>query len=264
MKTTLLFKFFAVLALFFNFASADFLTLGDSFYVARAEGSANNFAKPENINGAIKNYDLAINDTTLSNAKREQAAWKLLRAYYFLGCYVMKSNTDKKNLFEEAKNEGEYLQKKFPKNNEVAYWYSVNMALWAREVNPITAYRAGSVDKSLQVAKQLIASEKNGDLVSAARGYQILGQAHQKIPHILFLINWPNKDSAAVYLQKSFQLNDKDLATRLFLAESYIEREDYDSARKLLSPVLNKSPSKEEYLEDERNLKKIKKAFESL
>jgi hypothetical protein len=247
---------FIVLCSFaFSFASNEHLSRGDNYYSKRAEGAKNNMADPKNAKEAIDSYTLALKDP----AVKEEAAWKLLRAYYFLGCFTMPKAKDRKAFFEKAKKEGKAFSNEFPKNNEIRYWYSVCLALWAREVNPLTALNAGSPTETREIAKKLISAENIGDNKSAARGYQILGRSHQIIPKITFVLNWVNRDSVEHYLFKSMQLNPEDLSTRLFLAEYYLNQKDTLMARSTLSPVLKNKPRPEEFLEDERNFMKMRK-----
>ncbi len=247
-----------VLLNIFCFAQNSYLQQGDSYYALRAENSKDNMVDSKNINEAIKYYSLALKDTN----EREEAIWKLLRAYYFLGCFATPNAKDKLKLFEKAKKEGKSFFSEYPKNPSIAYWYSVDLALWARAVNPFTAFRAGTVNETREITKMLIATEKYGDSISAARGYQILGKAHQVLPRIIAAMNWVNKDSVEYYYKKSLDLNPKDLATNLFLAEYYKEKGNKQEAEKLLSPIIKKPPRREEYLEDERNLIKMRKLLE--
>ena len=242
----------------FSFAQNSYLQNGDSYYALRAEDSKDNMANGKNVREAIKYYGLALKDSN----EREEAVWKLLRAYYFLGCFATPDAKDRRNLFEKAKKEGKSFFSEYPKNPDIAYWYSVDLALWARAVNPFTAFRAGTVNETMKIAKMLIATEKNGDSISAARGYQILGKAHQALPRIIVALNWVNKDSAEYYFKKSLSLNPKDLATNLFLAEYYKEKGNKREAEILLSPIIKNNPRYEEYLEDERNLIKMRKLLE--
>ena len=240
------------------FAQVSNLQLGDSYYDLRAENSKDNMANGKNVREAIKYYNLALKNS----AEKEEAAWKLLRAYYFFGCFALPDAKDRLNLFEKARKEGKSFLREFPKNANIAYWYSVDLALWASMVNPMVALNAGSVKESRDIAQMLIAAEKNGDNISAARGYQILGRAHQKIPHIIFVLSWVQKDSSEVYFKKSISLNPRDLATHLFLAEFYKEAGRERETENILLPLLKKHPRKNEYLEDERNLIKMRKLLE--
>jgi len=225
------------------------MKLGDIYYGHRAKDASGNMAKDKNIKEAIKYYTLALVD---SNA-RETAAWKLLRAYYFLGCFTELNSKDRLSLFEKAKDEGKNFLKKYPQNVEIAYWYSVNLALWASSANPITVLNAGSIKETREIASMLIAQENNNK-EAAAHGYQILGRAHQKLPHIAIILSWVNKDSSEIYFKKSLDLKSKDLGTRLFLAEHYMERGKRQKAEELLQPIIKTKPREEEFLEDERNL----------
>jgi len=246
--------FFLFTQLFAN----EHLAAGDALYSKRAEGAHGNMAKVANIGEAVKNYTLALKD----NAVREEAAWKLLRAYYFLGCFSMPKSKEREKHFERAKNEGKNFFKEFPKNTEIAYWYSVCLALWVRELNSLKiVLNMSTINETRRVANFLIQGEKNNDKVSAARGYQLLGGLHKKLPKIVPSVS---KDSVEFYLQKSMQLNRNDFSTILMLAEYYKEdKKDVEKTKALLQPVLkNNKPRADELLEDERNFIKMRKLLE--
>jgi tetratricopeptide (TPR) repeat protein len=230
------------------------LQQGDFYYALRAQYSKDNMADDKNIKEAINYYNLALKD---SNAKQE-ATWKLLRAYYFLGCFATPDLKKRIKVFEKAKKEGKTFFNAYPKNAEIAYWYSVNLALWASLVNPAVALKAGSIKETREIAKMLIAREATNK-AAAARGYQILGKAHQKLPSIVFVSSWVKRDSAEYHFKKSLSLNPNDLGTRLFLAEYYKENSREQEMEEVLKPALGKRPHPEHYLEDERNLIKMKK-----
>jgi tetratricopeptide (TPR) repeat protein len=245
---------FSILFVSISFAQSSNLQQGDSYYALRAENASGNIENDKNAKEAIKYYSLALKDS----GAREEAAWKLLRAYYFLGCFTMPNPKDRTVFFARTKKEGKSFYEEFPKNTNIAYWYSVNLALWVREVNPFTALNAGSVKESREVAKMLIAREAT-DKAAAAKGHQILGRAHQKIPRIAFVLNWVKKDSAEFHLEKSMILNPEDWATRIFLAEYYKEKGREKDAETLLLPIIKLKPRDGRFLEDERDLIKMKK-----
>jgi len=236
------------------FAQIHDLHQGDFYYALRSQNSKDNMASDKNIKEAINYYKLALND---SNTKQE-AAWKLLRAYYFLGCFATPEAKKRVHVFEKAKKEGKPFLDAYPKNTDIAYWYSVNLGLWASLVNPAIALKAGSIKETREIAKMLI-EQVAASKETAARGHQILGKAHQKLPSIVFVTGWVKRDSAEYHYKKSLNLNPNDLATRLFLAEYYKETSREKEMEELLKPALAKRPSPEHYLEDERNLIKMKK-----
>ncbi|MCL2284101.1 MAG: tetratricopeptide repeat protein [Fibromonadales bacterium] len=238
-----------------SFAQVSNLQMGDSYYAIRAEHSYGNMANNKNIKEAIKHYALALKEPK----EKEEASWKLLRAYCYLGRFTNLDTEERGVFFEEAKKEGKSFFTQYPENAEVVYWYSMNLALWVNTLSYVkAALNVGSANETREIALKLIATEKKGDKVSAARGYQILGRAHQKIPHVFAVLSWVNKDSTEYYLKKSLNLNPKDISTALFLAEYYKESGRKQEAEKLLAPVLKSKPRPEEYLEDERNLMRMR------
>ncbi|MCL1956698.1 MAG: hypothetical protein FWF63_05200 [Fibromonadales bacterium] len=245
---------FVLLFVSIAFAQIQDLQQGDFYYALRAQDSKDNMTNDKNINQAINYYNLALKDSSV----KQEAAWKLLRAYYFLGCFATPEVKKRIHVFEKAKKEGKIFFDAYPKNTEIAYWYSVNLGLWASLVNPAIALKAGSIKETREIAKMLIAKEKTNK-ETAARGYQILGKAHQKLPSIVFVSSWVKRDSAEYHYKKSLSLNPNDLGTRFFLAEYYKENSREKEMEEVLKPALGKRPHPEHYLEDERNLIKIKK-----
>jgi len=236
------------------FAQINDLHQGDFYYALRAQNSKDNMADNKNVKQAINYYNLALKDSST----KQEAAWKLLRAYYFLGCFSTPDVKKRIQLFEKAKKEGKLFTNAYPQNAEIAYWYSVNLGLWASLVNPAVALKAGSIKETREIAKMLISKEATNK-EAAARGYQILGKAHQKLPNIIFVSAWVKRDSAEYHYKKSLSLNPDDWATILFLAEYYKENSKEKKMNEVLKPVIGKRPSPENYLEDERNLIKMKK-----
>jgi len=198
-----------------SFAQNSNLQRGDMYYELRAKDASGNMAKDKNIKEAIKYYRQALADPKA----KETAAWKLLRAYYFLGCFTKLDFNDMQNIFEKAKNEGKNFFKVYPKNAEIAYWYSVNLALWANVVNPLVVLSAGSIQETRDIANMLIAQESS-NIEAAAYGYRILGRMHQKLPNVAFILSWVNKDSSEIYFQKSLELNPKDLGRNTMWKEA--------------------------------------------
>jgi len=245
---------FILLLVSIAFAQTTDLQQGDYYYSLRAQDSKNNMANEKNVKLAIDYYNLALNNPST----KQEAAWKLLRAYYFLGCFATPNLKERIKLFEKAKTEGKVFFNAYPKDTEIAYWYSVDLGLWASLVNPAVALKAGSIKESREIAKMLIAQEsKNKEI--AARGYQILGKMHQKLPSIVFVSGWVKRDSAEYHFKKSLSLNPNDLGTRLFLAEYYKENSKKKEIYEVLKPAHGSRPSPENFLEDERNLIKMQK-----
>lgn len=252
---TLLFS----LLLFFSvsFAENENLKQGNFYYSMRAKNSKNNMADSKNIKEAIKFYKLALDDSS----SKQEAAWKLLRAYYFLGCFTMRDKKERKSHFERAKIEGEAFYKEFPKNVDIAYWFSSDLGLWVREVKSIKVITQGTLSEIRKIANMLITADKK-DKKAVARGYQLLGKTHLEVPRIPGISWWIKKDSAEVYLKKSLEINPKDLTTTVFLAELYKKKDRKDDIKKLLLPLVNNKPRQEEYLEDERNYNKMRRLLE--
>jgi len=94
------------------YAQIQNLQQGDFYYALRAQDSKDNMASDKNIKEAINHYNLALKDSST----KQEAAWKLLRAYYFLGCFATPDAKKRVKLFEKAKKDGKTFFNTYPKN----------------------------------------------------------------------------------------------------------------------------------------------------
>lgn len=235
-RTFLLCLLFAGIAL----AGSD-LDSAEYWFQNRALHSKNDHADSAVVEKIIFFYKRALNDS----ASEERAAEGLLYVYHFKGCYATEDKDTRLKLFAEAKEFGERMHAKYPKNRGITSYYAQNLSLWAREYGPYQAVKEG-------------AAKKVRDLSTEAENWQFLGRAHQLLPYIPILLNWPDKDLAEKYLVMAYKQNPKDPNTVLFLAELRFDQKRYEEALKLVNEAIERGVRKEFVVEDKRSRWKLK------
>lgn len=231
-----------------SFANKD-LDEGEYWFKNRARNSKNDHADSLIVEKMIEAYKRALQDSTVE----EKAAERLLYAYYFKGCYVIDyhNHEARLKLFDESKTFGEAMHAKFPNNAEITSLYAQNLSLWSSEYGPLQAIKDG-------VARQI------RDLSTEAKNWQFLGRAHQILPYIPIILNWPDKDLADKYLTRAHKQDPADLNTILFLAELRLDQNRYKEALKLVEDGLNRGIRNTYTVEDKRSRWKLKDLKEKI
>jgi hypothetical protein len=234
------------------------LQRGDQYYNLRAQGANGDRADRVLAVNAVNAYRLAMNDPTVEKV----AAARLLRSLYFQGCFAYSGPDDRLMVFTEAKEIGERMMAKYPGDADLAYWWSVNLSLWAKESGPWAAVKSGVAEQIRNATETALKNNpEKGPKVcnpTMAGVYQVLGRMHHLLPRIPFLLPWPSKVLAEKYLRKAVDLDSENLANHLFLAEFYRDQDRQVDARKVLSNVLKRAPRPGQELEDRRNLWKMR------
>ncbi len=206
-------------------------------------------------------YRLAMAD----QAVQKVAAVRLLRALYFQGCFAYIDGNDRLRSFSEAKSVGEQMVSKYPNDPDLAYWYTVNLSLWAKESGPIAAVRSGVAETIRKVTESAAVSNRSARANPALAGvYQVLGRMHHLLPRIPFLLPWPDKTLAEKYLALATRLDPANLSNPLFLAEFYRDQGRFEDARRVIVPFKNSLPRQGQEMEDRRNIWKLRDLEASL
>ena len=103
------------------------------------------------------------------------------------------------------------------------------------------------------------------DVATATGNYQVLGRAHQLLPHIPIILSWPDKALADKYLNMALKQDPGDLYNYFFLAELYLDQKKYDEAQKLIDKGLSRGVRTDYMLEDKRgrwHLKELQKKLD--
>ena len=215
---------------------------GDKRWAARAEGSQNGRARPEQINAAIAAYQHAI----ATEPDNLEPHWKLLRALRFKGAYVAQTNDEKKQIYGQAKDAGEKALalvdrklrekgvssiskatekqvadagKAIPGAAETFLWDSINWGEWALAYGKLAAARQGAADRIRREATiaNLIDPRLEGGSPS-----RVLGRLYNQTPRIPFITGWASDKEAVKYLNDSLKIDPANKITIVFLAEAMV------------------------------------------
>ncbi len=259
MRFSLLTVLLFVIGAAFGMDGTRFLEQGDAYYERRAEGARGDHADQQNILTALALYRYALADSSTEEA----AAGKILRAYYFQGCYAYIDAQDRMRTHTEAIEFGARYYSRFPTNPGIGYWYAVNLSLWAKERGPLQAVKEGAAERIRKIAETMIAMTDSPP-VDQAGAYQILGRMHQLLPRVPLILTWPDKRLAEAYLRKSIEVDPDELTGYLFLGELLRDQGRHLEAAQLIYSVLKRPPRNDEYMEDNRNLWKLRQLSKSL
>ena len=172
MKKTLLLLFISIS---FLFGIEKSFQEGISAYTSRAENSSGLTAQPNQINIAIKAFNIAKQDP---NHEMEASIY-LLRCYYYKGKFVSQSDDEKKDIFNLGKVLGENLIEKYPESVAARYWYLVNLGSWSEVYGLFAAAKEGVADLMKEHSEKIIEMDPN---YSDGGGYFMLGAVHLKSP----------------------------------------------------------------------------------
>jgi hypothetical protein len=173
-----------------------------------------------------------------------ESAWKLARACYWLGGHV--ASNEQRKQFErgiDAANKAVALQ---PNRAEGHFWLAADMGAMAEGfgLRAGIKYR-GPIKKALETVLMIDAGYLQG---SADRA---LGRWYLKVPRLF----GGSKDKSVEHLKRSLGYDANSTATHFFLAETYLEMDKKDDARRELQAVFA-APLNPEWTPEDKEFKK--------
>ena len=239
---------FSIILLFaFNLPAQNLLHQADSLYEMRGEvfDEAKLIADSTNINEAIEFYKQLIE--TATGAEKEEAIWKLIRAYYFKGKYTTDNTELKKKIYDLGKELGEVGLEEFPESAGINLFSAIVWGVWGEEYGILKAARQGVAGKMRQLCEKVIELDPNFD---EGGGYRVLGRVYYKAPKIPLILGWPSKKKAVEILEKSYEIAPHNLNTRQFLAEALYSQKQQERAIELMKEILAEENTIEGIAED--------------
>jgi len=172
-----------------------------------------------------------------------ESAWKLARACYWLGGHV--AVDDRRKQFErgiEAANKAVALH---PNRAEGHFWLAADMGAMAEGfgLRAGIKYR-GPIKKALETVLMIDPGFQQG---SADRA---LGRWYLKVPRLF----GGSKDKSVEHLKRSLGYDANSTATHFFLAETYLDMDKNDEARRELQAVLG-APLNPEWTPEDKEFK---------
>ena len=244
---------------------------GDAAWVHRGDGHQGFRAASEPIEAAIAAYSEALEQSPESL----EARWKLLRALYFKGEFVLDDTDSRLDLFTTGREIADTGRKQVERlynlpddaldmkpeavaeiiggdddnATRIFFWSSTHWGLWGRYRGKIAAARQGVATKIRKFAEIVI---QLNPTIENAGGYRVLGRLHAEAPKIPFITGWIDHDRAITELQRALEIAPRDLLTQVFLAEALL---DYQPDRKqeaidILESVVVSEPDPEWLVEE--------------
>jgi len=231
--TALFVVFFLVCSV--NVFSQDSIEQADSLWEKRGEVFDQNtlLADAANIDQAIAIYKNIAE--AVSGAEKEEATWKLMRAYYYKGKYTVQDSDLKKKIYNQGKDLGKTALEEFPDSPGINLFAAILWGVWGEEYGIFAAARKGVAGKIKKLCEKTIELDPEFD---EAGGYRVLGRVYFKAPKIPLILGWPSKKKAVEILEKSLAIAPHDLNTKQFLAEALYSQKQKERAIKIMKEIL--------------------------
>jgi tetratricopeptide (TPR) repeat protein len=236
-----------MLLLVLNLTAQSLLQEPDSFYDNRGAVFHQDklIADDANINEAIKLYKKVIE--TAAGAEKEEATWKLMRAYYFKGKYTTNDSEMKKKIYDWGKDLGKTALEEFPESVGVHLFSAIVWGVWGEEYGIMKAARQGVAGKIKDHCEKVVKLDPNFD---EAGGYRVLGRVYFKAPKIPLILGWPSKKKAVEILEEGYKIAPQNLNTRQFLAEALYFQDQKERAIQMMKDILAETETIEGIAED--------------
>lgn len=263
--------------------AVDDLARGDMAWAQRAEGHQGSRAASEPIQQAINAYTRVLD----AEPENLEARWKLLRAFYFKGEFVLENNKDRLALYKTGREiaEAGRLQiesvyglsgsmfKMSPAKvaeavgnqvdvAEFCFWATANWGLWGQYSGKMISALAGLVYKLRQFAEIMVLMD---EAVENGGGHRLLGQLNARVPRIPFFTWWVDHDLAISELRRSLQVAPDSLLSKIFLAQALLKFRSTmrKEALGLLEDIVKSEPDPERLVEDIRVIEDARRLLDS-
>lgn len=184
-----------------------------------------------------------------SNARDFEAAWKLARAGYWLGGHV--PAVERRRQYERGIAAGKRAAAIEAGRPEGHFWTAANMGAMAESFGLGAGLRyRGPVKRELETVLAIDPSYQQG---SADRA---LGRWYLRVPRLF----GGSKTKSVQHLERSLTYDPDSAASHYFLAETYLEMDRRDDARRELQKVLD-APLHPEWVPEVREFQQKARAL---
>lgn len=185
-----------------------------------------------------------------ANGSDFESAWKLARARYWLGTNGLPAH-ERRAALEGGIEAGRTAVALQPNRPEGHFWIAANMGALAESFGLRQGIRyRGAIRDALLTVVKLDAAYLHG---SADRA---LGRWYYKVPGLF----GGSKKKSEEHLRKALAYNPQSVITRLFLAETLIELDRTDEAKKELDAAIA-APEDPEWAPEDRRFKQQAQAL---
>lgn len=246
----------------------------DALWRERAAGHRDGRGKPEPIGSAIAAYEEAL----AACPECLEARWKLQRALFFLGEYVLTDRDRRLEVFLRGRDLGEEGIEQLARLTEtraardaltpaeraerlagqpeaaaIYFWTAAHWGVWGRDRGKLAAARQGVAKVIRDYAETVVAIDP---AFEEGGGHRLLGRLHSEAPRVPFFTGWVDRERALSELEAAREVAPGDVATEFFLAEALLDHFPRRRAEglALLEEVVTWPPSAQNVVEDSKLL----------
>ncbi|MBN1757542.1 MAG: hypothetical protein JW863_04455 [Chitinispirillaceae bacterium] len=237
MKINIVTTGFLLISVFTAQSSAEnLMAKADSLFEQRsAIFDANRlFADKTNVDQSISLYRKIL-DTSADGKMQQEAAWKILQAYFFKALFTTNDNKGKVKIFSEGVSIGEKLVEDFPQSVAVNCWFGIVLGYKGEFDSKLHSAKEGIPGRVKAIAEKVIALD---DTYLDAGGYRMYGRLHYIVPSVPVVMSWPSKKKSVEYLEKACKIAPKNLFNNLYLAEVLLDQKQTERAVPLLKSIV--------------------------
>lgn len=218
-------------------AAADLMAKADSLFGQRyAVFDANKIlADTTNFNQSISLYK-RIHETSTDETMKQEAAWKILQAYFLKGLFTATEVKEKVKIFSEGVDIGENLVDEFPGSVAVNCWFGIVLGYLGEFDSKINSAKNGIPGRVKKVAEKVIALD--GKYLDAG-GYRMYGRLNYIVPNVPLVMSWPSKEKSVEYLEKAWSIAPDNLFNELYLAEALLDQKQKERAIRILESIIH-------------------------
>lgn len=200
------------------------------------------YADREKLSSALE--AAMIWEARLTKSPRDfESAWKLAKSCYWLGAHVPEN--ERRTQYERGMDAAMKAIELQPNRPEGHFWLAADMSAMAERFGLRAGLRyRGPIKRELETVLMIDAGYQQG---SADRA---LGRWYFRVPRVL----GGSMDKSVEHLKKSLSYAPDSSATHYFLAETYLEMDKEDEARRELQAVLS-APFHPEWTPEDKEFK---------
>lgn len=187
-----------------------------------------------NINRSISLFKKII-DTSSDATIKNEAAWKILQAYFFKGMFTTNNTKEKVEIFSEGVTIGDTLVNEFPESVAVNCWFGIVLGYLGEVDSKVNSVRNGIPGRVRKVAEKVIALDEH---YLDAGGYRMYGRLHYIVPSVPLVMSWPSKKKSVAYLEKAYTIAPDNLFNEFYLAEALLDQKRKERAVQLLKSIV--------------------------
>jgi tetratricopeptide (TPR) repeat protein len=174
-----------------------------------------------------------------------ESAWKLARARYWLGTNGLPEEGQRRQALEAGVEAGRIAARLRPDRPEGHFWMAASMGALAESFGLRQGIRyRGPIREALELVLKIDPAFQQG---SADRA---LGRWYYKVPGLF----GGSKKKSEEHLRKALTYNPNSVITHLFLAETLIELDRKDEARRHLEAAID-APEDPEWVPEDRRFR---------